>query len=171
MRKFNFPGSFILHPVFIVSMIAVLVNNLWFKASRISPVLAGKITDVAIMIYLPTLICLGVVFIKHTAQSMELCIKKNSPKLYNKDYIPSHATIVSSIAVSAILMTLIRASDTGVRIYTVVISYLNSVLFNGRVIVKPVKDITDLVSLIFLLVPYIILKRAEKQGGRSQFPN
>ena len=165
MRKYSFPGSFLLHPVFIVSMIAILINNLWFKASRILPLLAGKITDVAIMIYLPALICLGVVFVRHTAQSLKSLIKKNPRRHPDKDHIPSHAIIVISIAISAMLMIVIRASDIGVRIYAVTVGYLNLVLFNGRIITKPVKDATDLVSLFFLLIPYIILKRAIKKRG------
>jgi hypothetical protein len=168
MDKPKFPGSFLLHPAFIVSMIAVMINNLWFKTSGISPLLAGKITDVGSMIYLPALICLGIVFIRDVLDLTESHFKREKATHYKSErYIPSRVAIVVSIIISAMLMILVKVSDMGIIIYTVVIGYLNDVLFNGRTIAKPVKDMTDLFSLLFLLIPYIVLRRYNEEGSKS----
>lgn len=167
MRKWKFPGSFFLHPVFIVSMSAVLINNLWFKPSRIFPLLAGKITDVAVMIYLPALLCLGVVFVQHAMHSIKASITKDKPTFEDAtSYVPSDASIITAIVISGSLMIFIKGSDAGVRFYAIVINYLNDVLLSGRVVAAPVKDTTDLVSLAFLIIPYFILKRTKENQVR-----
>jgi hypothetical protein len=167
MKTSTFPGGFLLHPVFVAAMAIVLVNNLWFKSSGICPWLAGKATDFAIMIFLPALICLGVEILRHVAHSVEMVIKKN-PRLHLEErYLPSRSTILVSIAVSGTVMALLEISDFAPEIYYSVIRRLNEILFFGRVTAKPVKDLTDLFSLAFLAVPYVILGRASGPFTRS----
>jgi hypothetical protein len=149
MPRAPFPGSFFLHPAFLAAMGATLANNLWFKGTGLAPFWAGKITDAAIMVFLPALICLGVGTVRFAFAG--------GAAAGDDECRPSRAVVLAAIAVSAAAMIAIKASDAGAAAYTTVIRAANAALVPGRVTARAVADPTDLATLAFLVVPYMIL--------------
>ena len=160
MDNFEFKGCFFLKPVFISAMILLVVNNLWFKPSLRCPVIAGKISDIAIIIFLPALICLAVETMRYISHSIIIWRKKNSTLFRDETYFPSHPLVLGSILISALAMSLLQLSGDISDTYYRLISFFNQILFNGRTIAAPTRDLTDLISLSFLIIPYITLKNA-----------
>ena len=159
MNRPVFAGSFFLHPVYLISIVVLVINNLWFKSSGLFPWLAGKLSDIAIMIFLPALICLGVQFLRHMGHTAVMVFKRNQINKETVDYTPSMFLIIAAIAISAGLMTAMQFSETTSAVYYQTILTLNDWFFAGRITHPPVADPTDLLSLLFLIIPYYLLSK------------
>lgn len=157
MKKPKFRGDFFPHPVNLVAIAVLVFNNHWLKPSGLCPLLAGKLSDIAIMIFLPTLICLGVELFRHLFHTFHIAISKNKSIYAQETYVPSKILVLISIFISALLMTVLQISNTASNVYNALICYLNDLLFFGRTTHESVQDISDLISLLFLIIPYFLL--------------
>lgn len=138
------------NPVFPSAMLITFLNNHWFKQSGICPLLSGKLSDIGIMIFLPAAICLSIVYLKFT---VNLLRRKDVPQ-----YFLSRWLVLFSIAFSGFLMVLLKLSAEAGVVYYNSLNTLNKLLFE-RTIAYPVRDITDLFSVLFLYIPYRILSK------------
>jgi len=153
------PGRFFLSPLYLGSIVVLVANNFWFKHSGICPVLAGKLSDIAIMIFLPALISVGVLFLRYVRDWLSAVFEGDPDRQIDFPDRPSKSTLIAALIVSGALMTAMKTSDTAMEIYYQSLNFLNTALL-GRTIARPVKDYTDLVSLLFLAVPWLHLSEA-----------
>lgn len=156
-------GYFMAHPVFLAAMLATLINNLYLKPANIFPVLAGKISDIGTMIFLPSLICLAVETARYGKHSFSILRGENQEVYAKETYNPSHLLILISISISALLMILLQISGPVSYWFYNFMHFFNAVLFNGRVIAPPTRDLTDMIALPFLLIPYLILTKKREE--------
>ena len=168
MRVRDFPGAFFLHPVFILAMGLTVLNNLWLKPSGWNPVIAGKLSDCAIMVFLPALISLLVVFVRYQVDSVRVALGSKVPPDCSLE--PSHRVVLVAIAISAVVMTALQTSEAVSGLYDATLRAANDVLFFGRVPAKARPDVTDLVSLIFVAIPYRVLTRSHKEMNCAMDP-
>ena len=165
MKKLKFRGDFFIHPVNLIAIVVLALNNHWLKPSGRCPLIAGKLSDIAIMIFLPPLICLCAEFVRHLFHTFHIAISKNNSLYVQEKYFPSKRLVLTSIFISAFLMTVLQVSHGAADIYQVLISYLNDLLFFGRTIHEPVQDLSDLMALLFLIVPYLLLAKLSNSKG------
>jgi hypothetical protein len=149
MKKQKYIFSFILDPVFIIAFILMIINDFWFKSSGLLPLLAGKLSDIAILIFLPAVPALAVLYIIYL---IHIFSGNRSPVYLNQ------AMIVCSILFIVILYVLIKTNT--------LINKNFFILLNNFNLLKPairqlggIIDPWDLVVLPAISLSYIRMMR------------
>jgi len=151
-----FPGSFILHYIPLFSVIMILFNDFYLKPSKKAPLIAGKISDIFLMIFLPIFLAFSFIFIKFLILSIVIIFKRNIKENYS---LPNYI-IIGSIILSGSIMILLQVSDTFNLFFERYIIHLKELLGSQKYLkINLTKDIYDLISIPFLLIPYFFLKR------------
>ena len=158
MKKIKnyFPGSFILHPISIISVILIIFNDFYLKPSKISPIIAGKLSDISLMVFLPIFLSFIFIFIKYLLNSILILIKED----IKEDYSIPYMIIIISLFISGGVLILLQVSDLFNLFFEKYIILLKELL-TGKSYSKInlTKDIYDLIAIPFLVIPYLFLSR------------
>jgi len=151
-----FPGSFIIHPLSLFSVLVIIFNDFYIKPSKNFPLIAGKLSDIFLMIFLPIFLSFIFVFIKYLINSILIIFKKDLEENYKLPYF----IIIISIIISGSIMILLQTSDWFNLFFQKEIIILKEFFSNRKYYnINLTKDLYDLISIPFLIIPYLFLKR------------
>ena len=159
-----FPGSFIVHPVSLISVGMIIFNDFYLKPSKTNPLIAGKLSDISLMVFLPIFLAFIYIFLKYLVNSIVIIFKKE----IKEDYSLPYYIIILSIFLSGLVMILLQVSDSFNVLFEKNIIFLKELLSNNRYSkITLTKDIYDLISIPFLLIPYLFLNRYRKENSNN----
>ena len=144
---------FALHPVFLVSFVVMVLNDAFLRPSGVWPLFTGKVSDVAVLIFLPAVGALAVVYVKY-------CIHLVAAGFFHTGiaYALTRWTALFSIAVTALVFTLINISPSCNALYVKMINAVN-VLAPVYPELGSTMDATDLITLPALYLSYVIMRK------------
>lgn len=145
--------GFALHPVFFVSFLLMAANDLFLKPSGLCPAAAGKLSDLAIVLFLPAVAALGFVWLKYCASG--IAGLRLDPRLTRTD------AAVCVIAVDAVLAA-INLSETFRSSFAAFMNGIN-VLRPLVPVLGATRDPTDLVVLPASLAAYFLLEKESRR--------
>ena len=162
MKKRLFHGDFIIHPLNILAIILLIFNDFYLKASQKAPFIAGKLSDISLMIFLPIFICFFYVFIKYFINTIKIF-------LLNKEIEENHnlslRIILFSLIISGSILILLQVSDIfNIYFEEFILFFKNLVLKNKVNKLNLTKDFYDIFMIVFLIVPYFILSKEVDRG-------
>ena len=153
MNKTKYIFTFIFDPVFICAWIIMLFNDFYLKPSLKFPLLAGKLSDFAILTFLPSIIALAILYLKLI---INLIFKKNFDVNLNKKII------ISSILIAGVLYSLIKISPLFNGLFFTILNKVN-ILKPFFPLLGGVIDSSDLIALPFLFLSYLRMKGYVKE--------
>jgi hypothetical protein len=157
LKKRLFYGDFIIHPINILAVILLIFNDFYLKPSQKTPFIAGKLSDIALMIFLPIFICFFYVFIKYFINTIKIFILH---KDIEENYNLSLGIILFSLIISGAVLTLLQLSDSfNIYFEQFILFFKNLVLENKVYKLNLTKDYSDIFVIVFLAIPYFILRK------------
>tara|TARA_B100000405_G_C16395705_1_gene304755 strand:- start:57 stop:539 length:483 start_codon:yes stop_codon:yes gene_type:complete len=154
----NKPGGFFLHPVYLGAIGVLVLNNFWLKQSGYAPWLAGKLSDVALMVFMPAVLCVWWVLGK---VCWDLLMKAIRDSRAQENYFPPRMVVAASLLVSGLVMTLLQISSHVSSFYYQVLNPINQALW-GWGIMPPTQDPSDILTCGFLVVPYLLFQQQRR---------
>ena len=162
MKKRLFHGDFIIHPLNIIAIILLIFNDFYLKPSKTAPFIAGKLSDISLMIFLPIFICFFYVFIKYFLNTIKILFSK---KEVIENYKLPTWIILTSLFISGAILTLLQVSDIfNIYFEEFILFFKNLVLKNKVNKLNLTKDFYDIFMIVFLIVPYFILSKEVDRG-------
>ena len=152
--------SFVFHPLFTVSFLVMLANDHILRPMNIVPFIAGKISDVAILLFLPAVGALVPVYFRFLLHSASSVLPGRRRHV---NYRLRRWDVFFGISATAAMYTLINLSPAFNRMYVSFINGINvlSVIFPR---LGSTLDYTDLAVLPVLAVSCTVLLRfAERE--------
>ena len=130
------------------------------KRSGYCPWLAGKLSDVAIMVFLPALLCAWWLLFQLGIQRV----------FKRREHIPfpTQSVMMTAILIAGLAMISLQLSENVSEFYYEVMNKINQTLWN-RNICYPTQDPTDIITCLFLIVPYVLFKKTREriEGDKS----
>ena len=136
--------SFIYHPVTVIASLLIMFNDLFLKKSGLCPVLAGKLSDICLMILLPVFLCACIVILKGCTRLS----RRNKP-----EQTIIHVTAAETFAVISfvcIFFTLLKLSPA-------MVSYIDMVYRHAGFHFSVTGDLTDIFCLPVLFVSFHVI--------------
>lgn len=143
--------NFALHPLYILSFCIMLLNDIFLKPSGVLPLIAGKLSDIAILIFLPAagaLLSVYVRYLKHLLFSNDSSF--NGLLLIEAKF---------SVIITGVIFTLLQLSAAVNELYVDFINNINILSFYYPYL-SHTMDPSDLATLPFSLISYMIMKRS-----------
>ncbi len=135
-----------LHPVCVVALLILIVNDHFLKGAGILPWwITGKLSDVAGIVFFPLLLTAA-------ANTTAYFVNKATRIPGMKPLVDHHLRtwkLVTALLFTTVIFASIQLSETAVTLYTTAVSALG---FPAVVTMDP----TDLVALLVLPIPYLI---------------
>ena len=146
---------FIFDPVFVVSFLVMVINDIFLRKTGIAPLFFGKLSDAAILIFLPAVGALLICFIKYLAFTTLWASSTIRPAPY---YHLTQPVLLISVIFTGTVFTMIKASDFFNDLYIRLINSVN-ILHPLFPRLGSIKDPTDLFMLPALAVSYCVLRK------------
>jgi hypothetical protein len=143
-----------IHPAFIGGFFLMLVNDLFLRPSTLFPVVTGKISDFAVLVFLPAVGSLFLLYVNYLVSLVRAAVLKTGPAAVTFTLFD----LVIPVVFTGAVFTGIKAVPSINALY---VDWLNSVNVLKAVIpsLRCVQDPTDLIALPSLIVPCLVLRR------------
>jgi hypothetical protein len=147
------PSPF-LHPVFVTAFLVMLVNDLFLRPSGMFPVVTGKISDFAVLIFLPAVGSLFILYVKYLSGRLISSVRKTAPATVAFTLFD----LLCPVVLTGLVFIGIKAVPFVNALY---VEWLNSVNVLKAFIphLRCVADPTDLIALPCLAVPFLVLRK------------
>ena len=157
MKKRLFYGDFIIHPINILAVILLVFNDFYLKASKHAPFIAGKLSDISLMIFLPIFICFFYVFLTYFLNTIKILFSKK--EIIENYKLPTWLILVS-LFISGAILVLLQLSDLfNIYFEHFILFFKNLFVEKKTIALNLTKDLSDIFMIIFLVVPYFILSK------------
>lgn len=147
MKKLFFPAFWILDPVFIFGGLLIWFNDTFLKTDRIYKPVAGKLSDIGLMIIVPAFICLVTTLFKYIYYSGRFLGTGTRTKRWH--FVPSLYESIPAAFATALFFLLLQVSTDFAKTYIRALNHLVPGFWNFKV----TADWTDLFCLPVLVLP------------------